>query len=57
MDIDVDEYRRMFEEWAVQKNYPKEMWRSLWEAYWAGFCDAPGFYAYFSRFRVGPAET
>ncbi|HEY8609403.1 MAG TPA: hypothetical protein VIM12_19995 [Noviherbaspirillum sp.] len=41
MDIDENEVRRMFEEWAEQKNYPKELWPVLWDAYIQGVYDAP----------------
>jgi hypothetical protein len=44
MDIDQIALRRSFEEWAIEKGYPRELWPILWEAYMKGVYDAPGPY-------------
>jgi hypothetical protein len=41
----------MFEEWAAQKNYSKEMWPILWNAYFQGCCDAPSPYSFYGRLQ------
>jgi hypothetical protein len=44
MDIDELALRQIFEEWATRKNYPKELWPVLWDAYLKGVYDAPSPY-------------
>lgn len=49
MDIDQKELMQHFEEWARTKGYPEELWSALWDAYFAGFCAAPGPYDFLDQ--------